>query len=179
MKQLVEAMKQMHGDQVDSQGAPYWLHPYRVARLTHKIHNELAFDNPELWKSVDRTILFQTALLHDVFEDTRFSAETVEEFGFNRKAVLNASSLNFNIPFFKDMSYDDKIKYLVYNGTPYSLITKLADNIDNSQHWRARIDTVNTKYYNSILMLQKAIGLEWLPDHILGDMKPPYQMPKR
>ncbi len=112
---FVSLIKQYHRNQFDSQEAPYWLHPYRVSFIAVKIartYNRLQIHHG--LPTVDIELVHQTALLHDVFEDTTAGPSEVDSDGFDTQAVkLALFDLNFK---HNTMSYKQKIQKMIDDG---------------------------------------------------------------
>ena len=154
---MINFIKKYHYQVLDSHGCPYWTHPYRVALLAVKIANETGI-------LVNSDELFQTALLHDVFEDTYYSDEVVLADGFLSEAIVHAHSLDKAN--YVAETYNGKIQELIDRGELIPIVVKLADNLDNSQFWRAKeIGKPTTKYEKSMVMLADYLGItikeEW------------------
>lgn len=104
-----------HRNQVDKAGLPYIEHPRRVLK---SVQNQGALPYVQM-----------AAILHDVIEDTPFTAEMLLALGVPEAAVkvvelLTRTPLNVD-------SYYDAIR-----ADSAALMVKLADIDDNSQTWR-------------------------------------------
>lgn len=154
------AIQKYHTGQVDSLGCPYWLHPYRVALTALKIASQYNENQITLDQAfVDAEVVFQTAMLHDVPEDTKVTDEEMLGDGFAREAIKNAHGLDKAN--FKSVTYDNKIAELVVTDNVITMIVKLADNLDNSQLWRAKVyGQPTTKYLKSMVVLADALNVE-------------------
>src|SRR4051812_4881954 len=74
LESTIEFIKHAHAGQVDKGGTDYWRHPVSVM-------NRLRADASEECRMV--------ALLHDVIEDTAYTAEYLRQMGYSA-AVVNA-----------------------------------------------------------------------------------------
>ena len=98
-----------HAGQVDKGGAPYILHPLRLAMSFHD------------------TRLQVVALLHDVVEDSNFTLKELCEAGFSDAIVLAVDALTRR----KDEPYDDFIDRVARNNIAKQVkIKDLVDNMD-------------------------------------------------
>lgn len=177
LRTRVELMKDFHGDQFDSQGCPYWLHPYRVA-LESLFFARTLFD----FTAEDRNRIFTVALFHDVIEDTDVPIEyLMSAMGHDEKSlrailfltkpkvIRDRGLLNRNcVSTFTyellskfvdeqlvDFKYDQWVQGIIDES--FSLVAplvKYCDNRDNSLAWRSKqLFVPNTKYDSSKKML--------------------------
>lgn len=146
-----------HRNQVDKAGMPYIEHPKRVMAAVqaqgHMPYVQMA------------------AVLHDVTEDTAFTADMLLKLGVPEAAVeivmlcdRNDSSVAFNIANYgRDTAYverngkqfmyyialgpdaEDKFYYARIKENPGAVAVKLADIHDNTQHWRLSYLPVETQ----------------------------------
>lgn len=100
----------------DKGGQPYILHCLRVMDNLHTKDEEL------------KTI----AVLHDVLEDTKITADDLRFIGFKNRVV---SALEF-LTHVENLSYDDYIKAISFNED--ARLVKLADLKDNSDITRLK-----------------------------------------
>lgn len=176
-KRAIADCQEFHRGQFDRQGAPYWLHPYRVA-----LHAESFGRTQE-----ERDKLFITGLFHDVAEDTDATAEELLD-ACHRDWMVFTSIVFLTKPevfmekfwdgFLEDFQeeYVEKFKYLAAHQGYDDLIARLCvvadpdhveaiyvkycDNVDNSHAWRAKPGTVpGKKYVNSKKMLEEKLEL--------------------
>jgi len=145
MESTIEFIKLAHAGQVDKAGVAYWHHPVSVM-------NRLGGDAPEDYKLA--------ALLHDVIEDTKYSATDLRARGYNERvidAVLHLTKVE-KIP------YLDNIKRIAHCGNKIAIAVKIADNEDNLDPERiarlpanARLLTQQiAKYRSSLEILRRA-----------------------
>lgn len=181
-RSAIEACKIFHIAQVDNQGAPYWLHPYRVALEAEKFGKN----------EKDKTILFYTGLFHDVLEDTSFYPEDIDrvvrecgdwsivDIVLRNVLLLTKQKILRKKYYFETLvekvdmvdyySYDDSsdtyciqignmINATMFNAdAEYCRIVKLCDNLDNSLEWRAKPGKVaGEKYVETIARLKDRI----------------------
>ncbi len=137
--------REAHGDQLDQGSHPYAEHPMRVAE-----------------KMTDENTVC-TALLHDVLEDTQWTADDLRREGFPEKVVQAVCATTH----LKDQPYMDYIRSIKCN--PVAAQVKLADLQDNIDLSRLkRVDDLTlrrtAKYAQAmyILLDQTNRGLaEW------------------
>lgn len=135
-EQTKKAMKlcfEAHKEQVDKTGIPYVFHPIHLA---------------EQMTTEETTVV---ALLHDLLEDTDYTAEDLAELGFS-KAVINAVSLMTHA---EGVDYFDYVAAIKKN--PIARAVKLADLRHNSD--LSRLDTVDEKALRRREKYQKALKL--------------------
>lgn len=110
----IEHMKHLHGNQTRSQGTPYWSHPHAVFSFLRMI-------------GVSDPTTLTAALLHDVLEDTDYTAaEMIAEYGV---AVTNVVlELTYTgEPAGKELAILEKAKTY----SPEAAIVKMADRLHN------------------------------------------------
>ncbi len=110
MELLAKALKiaaQAHFGQQDRYGAPYILHPLRVLNRVSTIE--------------EKTV----AALHDIIEDTDYTAEDLRREGFPEGIIAAVLAISKN----PGEAYNDYIERLSYN--PLAIRVKLADLEDN------------------------------------------------
>ena len=135
-EQTKKAMKlcfEAHKEQVDKTGIPYVFHPIHLA---------------EQMTTEETTVV---ALLHDLLEDTDYTAEDLAELGFS-KEVIDAVTLMTHSP---DVDYFDYVAAIKEN--PIAKAVKLADLRHNSD--LSRLDTVDEKALRRREKYQKALKL--------------------
>ena len=135
-EQTKKAMKlcfDAHKAQVDKTGIPYVFHPIHLA---------------EQMTTEETTVV---ALLHDLLEDTDYTAEDLAELGFS-KEVIDAVTLMTHSP---DVDYFDYVAAIKEN--PIAKAVKLADLRHNSD--LSRLDTVDEKALRRREKYQKALKL--------------------
>lgn len=96
-----------HGEKKDKEGAPYLMHPIRVAEKVN---------------SKDSKIV---ALLHDVLEDSSITAANLHEIGFSSTIIQALQAITRK----KFQSYSDYLDQVAKN--PLAKEVKLADIKDN------------------------------------------------
>ncbi|MCL2570211.1 MAG: HD domain-containing protein [Firmicutes bacterium] len=109
-----------HNGQIRKTGEPYVNHPIRVAEIIKRTKPD----------SSGLDILMASAYLHDTVEDTYTSPKEIEDhFGQEvSSTVLELSSAPFASDYYgKEKYLAGKMKLL----TPYALLIKLADRLDN------------------------------------------------
>ncbi len=132
-KKALKLCFEAHKNQVDKSGLPYVFHPFHLA---------------EQMKTEQTTVV---ALLHDVIEDTDYTADYLAKQGFD-KEILDALLL---------LTHEDKVDYMDYvakiKQNPIAKAVKLADLNHNSD--LTRLDTVDPKALERKEKYQKAIEL--------------------
>jgi hypothetical protein len=113
IEETIEFIKRAHAGQTDKGGNPYWLHPVSVMR-------RLGEDASEAEKL--------TALLHDVIEDTHYTAENLLSMGYPAEVVTAVVVLSRP----EGPTYIDWIKSIAASGNRIAIRVKIADNEDNS-----------------------------------------------
>jgi (p)ppGpp synthase/HD superfamily hydrolase len=116
LEQTRDLMRRAHAGQVDKAGKPYHTHPERVLEgLLRRF--------PEATESEQHA-----ALLHDVIEDTKISAEDLAAAGYPREVIDLVSWLTRP----PGLSYLEWMARLADAAPLGALRVKLADNADNS-----------------------------------------------
>lgn len=114
--------KAVHEGQVDKAGNPYWKHLRRV--------ESLAIDKLPYGSSrAQEDHVSQIAWLHDVLEDTPYTADDLLDEGFSRNVVDAVKALTKPSPHAR---YHDWIEHIGMTATLPAILVKLADNEDNS-----------------------------------------------
>lgn len=111
----IEFMRKAHAGQTDKAGNPYWYHPYDVmGRLPLSIDDDA----------------YIAALLHDVIEDTEYTAEDLIAEGFSERTVWLVQQLSRpegpNRP-----TYKNWIRQIAASQDKDLIRIKLADLEDN------------------------------------------------
>lgn len=88
IERALEIAAHEHKGQVDKQGAPYILHPLRVAGAVAYHWNDREVQVPSLGIDLDAMIV---AILHDVIEDTDVDADDLIIEGFSEHVVAAVS----------------------------------------------------------------------------------------
>ena len=107
-KAAEEIAREKHKDQTDKNGAPYILHPLRVAARLEAPSEKIV------------------ALLHDVLEDTDMTVEELKECGATGEQIAALQLLTHK----KQEPYRTYLARIKQN--PLALAVKLADLADNS-----------------------------------------------
>ena len=130
-----EAMKlcfQAHKDQLDKSGIPYVFHPIHLA------------------EQMDDEYSTVTALLHDVVEDTSYTFEDLQNFGYPEE-VLEALNL---------LTHDKAVPYMEYvaaiKGNPIARKVKLADLRHNSDI--TRLNVIDQRALERVKKYREAIN---------------------
>ena len=118
-KKALRLCFEAHKNQLDKSGMPYVFHPFHLAEQME----------------TEETVV--AALLHDVMEDTDYTAEDLKEMGFDGD-VLDALLL---------LTHQDGVDYMDYvkkiKSNPIARAVKLADLTHNSD--LTRLDVVDEK----------------------------------
>jgi len=127
VNETIEFIQRAHAGQVDKAGEPFWLHPLSVM---HRLGPD-ASDEAR-----------QVALLHDVIEDTEFTAADLLERGYSR-AVVEAVELLTRPPTEARLAgtpagvtYLDWIRSIAASGNALAIAVKIADCEDNADERR-------------------------------------------
>jgi (p)ppGpp synthase/HD superfamily hydrolase len=145
VESTIEFIKSAHAGQVDKAGVAYWHHPVSVMR-------RLGPDVPDDYKFA--------ALLHDVIEDTKYSAADLRALGYAERvieAVVRLTKVD-NAP------YLENIERIAASGDKIAIAVKIADNEDNLDPERmarlpANASVLNlqiAKYQSSLAILRRA-----------------------
>ena len=130
-KKALKLCFEAHKNQLDKSGMPYVFHPFHLAEQME----------------TEETVV--AALLHDVMEDTDYTAEDLKEMGFDGD-VLEALLL---------LTHQDGVDYMDYvkkiKSNPIARAVKLADLTHNSD--LTRLDVVDEKALERKEKYKKAI----------------------
>ena len=130
-KKALKLCFEAHKNQLDKSGMPYVFHPFHLAEQME----------------TEETVV--AALLHDVMEDTDYTAEDLKEMGFDGD-ILEALLL---------LTHQDGVDYMDYvkkiKSSPIARAVKLADLTHNSD--LTRLDTVDQKALERKEKYKKAI----------------------
>lgn len=176
---FLKKVQEYHAGQFDSQGVPYWLHPYRVSLQSESFMNLLSSnveDHPWFDENPDfEDQIFLVGLYHDVLEDVPGSWESVKEDlkdfpGALRSVALLTKPSQWTSGFSevlleKEMdqiklaeTYEEKIDVMSSIGDVYANVVKYHDNQDNSLPWRSKTPGRPTvKYIKSKILLEDRI----------------------
>jgi (p)ppGpp synthase/HD superfamily hydrolase len=145
VEQTIEFIKQAHAGQTDKAGEEYWKHPVSVM--------ERLGDAPDSYKL--------TALLHDVIEDTEYSADDLQKLGYSAEVVRAVELLTKS----GEGTYLDEIRKLRDSGNAIAIAVKIADNLDNLDP--ARLEKLDRtfqlkaeKYRASLAILQDGVDAQ-------------------
>lgn len=132
-----------HHEQYDKGGNPYWWHPVSVM---HRLGPDASHEEKLV------------ALLHDVLEDTEWTAADLLAAGYSQ-AVVEAVQL-LTRP--EGPTYLDWVRSIVATGNRLAIRVKIADNEDNSSiervHYLPAKDQERTKRYaKSLAILRPAL----------------------
>jgi (p)ppGpp synthase/HD superfamily hydrolase len=142
IEQTVAFIQMAHTGQKDKAGNPYWHHPVSVMR-------RLGDDATEAERL--------TALLHDVIEDTTYTADDLLAIGYPQEVVSAVQMLSRP----QGLTYMEWIRSLAASGNHIAIRVKIADNEDNSDPARIAAlppegrDIVN-RYQRSLRILRAA-----------------------
>lgn len=165
----------LHKDQTVASGAPYVLHPIRVAQNLQIIKNLLPDDKKHL---INENVVM-AALLHDVMEDCyideaktrKINEDDLRGWGYEEETITIVRLVTK--PEGPRVDYDKKTDMLLAAGNLSAICVKLADNMDNSHPQRRKLleaidpersKKLENKYPPSIERLSHALGID--PDEI-------------
>lgn len=128
--ELVTCLKELHGDQTDYTGRPYWVHCSRVFEITMIVLNTYGHNTLNIFRSDKYDDLIITSLFHDVIEDVADGEQKL-------KSLLTKEEYRYNIKRIKELSKPKNTPYNVYiNSIIRSLdwiviLTKFGDLVDH------------------------------------------------
>lgn len=134
--------KAVHDGQADKAGRPYWRHLKAVSILAN---DKLPWHASDAF--ADR--VDQIAWLHDVIEDTEYTAKDLLDEGFHRTVVAAVEALTKPKGCLR---YLDWIEHIGMTAELPAILVKLADNEDNSRPERLALlppetaDRLRAKY---------------------------------
>lgn len=146
IEETIAFIRKAHAGQLTKIGEPYWTHPVAVMDLLP----------PEATE--DERL---AALLHDVIEDTRTTADDLRRMGYSERTIALVESLTrpegSNRP-----SYMDWINGIAASGDRGLMRIKLADNEHNSDQVRVakltpELQQRNRRYQKSMIVLRDAL----------------------
>lgn len=132
-KQAIKLCYQAHDGQLDKSGLPYVTHPLHVA---------------EQMSDEATTIV---ALLHDIMEDTAYTASDLRKAGFDQEIIDALLLLTHD----RSISYIDYIRKLSTN--PLARKVKIADLKHNSD--LTRLNSVTTEDLKRLEKYKKALHI--------------------
>jgi (p)ppGpp synthase/HD superfamily hydrolase len=112
--ETIEFIKSAHAGQSDKAGNPYWMHPVSVMRRL----GEDACEDAKI-----------AALLHDVLEDTEYTADDLLVMGYSPEVVEAVRLLSRPKG---GLTYMNWIRTIAASGNKIAIRVKIADNEDNS-----------------------------------------------
>ena len=143
IEQTVEFIKSAHAGQVDKSGNPYWRHPVSVMkRVQNPTENEQ-----------------HAALMHDIIEDTSYTADNLREMGYQEDVIQMVILLTKKND---GKTYLEKIQALADSGNRGAIKIKIADNEDNSDPDRIALlppeqQGIAKRYQKSLNILRKVV----------------------
>ena len=150
LDETIAFIQKAHAGQTDKSGAPYWHHPVAVMEILQGMHPDATEDE------------LHAALLHDVIEDTKFTAHDLRDLGYSDRTIALVSGLSRPTGDTRP-SYMDWIRSIAGTGDRDLIRIKLADNMHNSHPDRIaqlppeQRDIVN-RYRRSMAILRAALG---------------------
>lgn len=114
--QALDICRELHEDQTDKCGQPYWIHPFTVAMRCFTGSNKSCVSN------------MIVGLLHDIPEDTGMSVDALAaliELTDKEKAALNLLTRK------DDMSYDEYINSILQSNNTLAIEVKADDLLHN------------------------------------------------
>lgn len=115
LEETVAFMKKAHEGQVDKTGIPYWKHPYAVAEIVRDVYGGGEAEQ-------------HAALLHDVIEDTDYTAQDLLDMGYSPQIV----DMVVWVTKMKGLTYQQWMEKLAERGPIGAVKVKLADNQHNT-----------------------------------------------
>jgi (p)ppGpp synthase/HD superfamily hydrolase len=148
INETIAFVQKAHAGQTDKSGAPYWHHPVAVMEIVQGMHPDATEDE------------LHAALLHDVIEDTEYTAADLIVMGYSERTVDLVVGLSR--PTGPRPTYLEWIRSISASGDHDLIRIKLADNIHNSHPERIaqlppeQRDIVN-RYRRSMAILRAAL----------------------
>ena len=145
-----------HKGQVDKAGRPYFEHLRRIHSRLLRLMDGVP---EERWDDVLQGGLLQIAYLHDVIEDTPYTATDLLEEGFHRRVVASVKLLS-KPPGCR--RYLDWIEHIAELGDLPTILVKIADIEDNSDPERLALldeptrERLKKKYGAALPILKEA-----------------------
>jgi (p)ppGpp synthase/HD superfamily hydrolase len=129
---------------------PYSSHPKQVARIGKK------FFGSEFGEDARKV-----ALLHDILEDTPYTAQQLAKKGFSKEVIQAVQLLTKN----KALSYADNISAIIDSGNKLAMMVKYADNYvnytgDKSDWAPEKAALSQKKYMDSLNRLGDVLGVK-------------------
>ena len=142
IEQTITFIRKAHAGQVDKAGEPYWKHPVSVMKRLGEAPDDFKL----------------AALLHDVIEDTDYTANDLQKMGYSADVVRAVELLTKS----GDVPYIDEIKKIRDSGNLIAIAVKISDNLDNLD--QVRLAEVSPemrlkagKYRASLEILRQAV----------------------
>ena len=143
LDEVLEFAKMKHKGQMRADGTEYVNHPIRVSELVARFKPE----------SKNINILKAGAILHDVLEDTYTSYRELEDkFGQVVASLVMEVTSSAYVPKLvgKQTYLAHKMRYM----SPYALVIKLADRLDNLTDVGAlKIEKIRKTFFDTIYMI--------------------------
>jgi (p)ppGpp synthase/HD superfamily hydrolase len=142
-KDVMQFVMNAHNGQKDKLGMPYYMHPFKVAELIPD-----ATDDE-----------YRAALLHDVLEDTDYTAEQLLEMGVPEYTVKLVVGLTRT----EGTTYADYIDSIIESGTVALMRIKIADlthNLDPARLYRLpeeQVESLGNRYRKAREKLCRAL----------------------
>jgi guanosine-3',5'-bis(diphosphate) 3'-pyrophosphohydrolase len=124
-----------HVDQLDKSGVPYYHHPFAVAGIVAGMT-----DDPDA--------VF-VALLHDVIEDTAFTAQILLDLGYSPR-IVEAVELVTRTP---DMTYFQFIYRIASSQNKVAIAVKIADITHNLSRITPELKGLEKRYTKALSIL--------------------------
>jgi (p)ppGpp synthase/HD superfamily hydrolase len=155
IQESIDLITRAHAGQTDKAGAPYVGH---LLSVYCRVEAHLAELPADLLTDEARDNVRHAALLHDIIEDTPYTATDLHTMGYPDEVVRWIELLT------KDGTqlYEEKIASIVASGDLGAILVKLADNEDNSDPARVRALPVPNparlaQYERSKVVLRRAL----------------------
>jgi len=136
--ETIAFIQKAHAGQTDKGGHDYWRHPVSVM-------NRLPNDATESER--------HAALLHDVLEDTEFTAEDLQALGYTDDVIRTVELLSRP----PGLTYMEWIRSLAVSGNRAAIRIKIADNEDNSDP--ARIATLPPEQQDIVIRYERSLRI--------------------
>lgn len=156
VRDTVAYIKEIHSDQTDQNGQPFYAHPLRVAKLAKILDPNVSLDT------------LKGALLHDSIEDGVTSRKELEAKNHTEDTIYIAEK-SARDP--KDRRpHSEWIQDIIDSGDKRVMLVKLVDALDNNNEGRleelsaqdaATAERLSNKYTTATRMLANALGIDW------------------
>jgi (p)ppGpp synthase/HD superfamily hydrolase len=122
-----------HAKQTDKAGKPYVEHLMRVYHRLKQKRSSVPdhLPSPEDWEQV-----LHAGLLHDILEDTPYTADDLRALGYAEAVIGRVEIVTRRES--ERLTYPEKIRQIAGTGDIGAILIKLADNEDNSDPQRVR-----------------------------------------